>query len=122
MTKLNKKTMSKKKELKSKSSHTLKKRSKIKTKPKDCFVNLIKMTKTEYEVYSNPDVIKPASFHLKISGDNLQISDHGHGTQTQHSKTATFNIILKRRLGSYVLENSVTPIVSCTYKVHIPYI
>lgn len=73
---------------------------------KECFVNLSKISDYEYEIYSKSDIIKTASFHLRINGNELEIGDHGNGLQTQHSEARIFNITLKKRSNLYVLENS----------------
>lgn len=101
-----KKLPSKKREIKLNKNRELTKKSKIEYNIKECSVNLIKMTQIEYEMYSKSDEIKTATFNLKISEDQLKIKDHGHGLQIQHSKDLNFNITLKKRLSSFVLENS----------------
>lgn len=64
-----------------------------------------KMSELEYKIYSKSEVIKTASFNLKISGNQLEIGDHGNGLQTQHSEARIFNITLKKRINSSMLEN-----------------
>lgn len=77
---------------------------------KECFVNLEKMTEHDYEIYSKSDIIKTASFHLKISGNQLEIADHGNGSQTQQSEARIFNITLNRRFNMFMLENSLVTV------------
>lgn len=94
-----------------------KKKSKIQLKTKqnhnnlkECFVNLKKMPEHDYEIYSKSDIIKTASFHLKISGNQLEIVDHGNGSQIQQSEGRSFNITLKRRFNMFMLENSLVTV------------
>lgn len=87
-----------------------------KIKLKECVVNLTKMSEHEYEIYSKSDIIKTANFQLKISGNHLQIGDHGNGLQTQYSEARIFNITLKKRLNSYILENSLQTAAAGAYE------
>lgn len=85
-----------------------------KIKFKECAVNLIKMSELEYNIYSESDVIKTASFNLKIKGGQLEIADHGNGLQTQYSESRNFNITLKKSMNSYILEDNLITAGMCS--------
>lgn len=86
-----------------------KKKSYVTTK--ECFVNLIRLSKKELDIYAEPKVIV-ANFDLKISSDCIQIGD----TQpVKHSASKTVNLTLMKRLSELVLEHCVEiPVKSIT--------
>lgn len=84
-----------------------KKNSTIKTRPinkpciktKECFVNVIRLSKRELDMYAKSEVIV-ANFDLKISSKFLQIGDN-----RKYSDSQTYNLTLKKQLSGLVLEH-----------------
>lgn len=74
-------------------------RSKKKLHSKDCFINIVRLSKEEIDMYTKSKVVV-ANFDLKISNDFLQIGD-----KRKHSASQTYNLTLKKRLSELVLEH-----------------
>lgn len=66
---------------------------------KNISINLEKMSKAEYKMYSNSREIIVKNFSIKISKGSVEINKKKH-----HSKNKTINLEFKKRLSSFVLE------------------
>lgn len=74
-----------------------------KHKMKQCSVNLFRMSKMQYDMYSRADEIVTKKFDIKITGNELAIVN-GDKMKKQHSTNRSFRINLKRHLSELVLE------------------
>lgn len=66
---------------------------------KDCFINIARMTKKEYEMYSKSDSIITKEFNLRISGKKLEINN-----KQFHLHNHSIQLKIQRQLSELVLD------------------
>lgn len=66
---------------------------------RDCVVNLQRLSKSEYEFYSNPSKTITKSFSIKLSGNTAEINNKKY-----HSNNKTFTFAIKKHQSEIILE------------------